>query len=69
VNVNWIETATSDEVPVFKPIDELNDLYTMAGVTPDKEVVTYCQTAVRGAHAYFALRMLGYENIRVYDSS
>ena len=69
VNVNWIETATSDEVPVFKSIDELNDLYTMTGVTPDKEIVTYCQTAIRGAHAYFVLRMLGYENIRVYDGS
>ena len=31
-----------------------------AGVTPDREVVTYCQGGYRAAHSYLALRLIGY---------
>lgn len=32
-------------------------------------MVTYCQTGVRAAHDYFALRLLGYTKLRNYDGS
>ena len=48
---------------------ELQKLYTEAGVTPDKEVITYCQSGGRSAQAYFTLRLLGYTNVRNYDGS
>ena len=38
----------------FKPAAELRAMYQAAGVTPDKEVVTYCQGGYRAAHAYLA---------------
>ena len=57
------------EPSVFKSAQELYGLYYEAGVSPDKEVITYCQTGVRAAHAYFQLRLLGYEHVRVYDGS
>ena len=40
-----------------------------AGVTPDKEIIAYCQTGYRSAHAYTALRLLGYERVRNYLGS
>jgi thiosulfate/3-mercaptopyruvate sulfurtransferase len=67
VNVEWERTLRADGT--FKPIDELQALYAAAGVTPDKTVVTYCQTQHRGAHAYFVLRLLGYPRVSGYDRS
>jgi thiosulfate/3-mercaptopyruvate sulfurtransferase len=44
-------------------------MYSDAGVTPDREVITYCQGGYRAAHSYLALRLLGYPNVRVYLGS
>ena len=38
----------------------LEAMYESAGVTPDREVITYCQGGYRAAHSYLALRLLGY---------
>ena len=37
--------------------------------TPDKTVITYCQTHHRAAHDYFVLRLLGYPRVVGYDRS
>ncbi len=39
------------------------------GITPDKTVVLYCQTATRVSLPYLLLGDLGYHNIAVYDAS
>lgn len=39
------------------------------GITPDKTIVLYCQTATRVSLPYLMLRDLGYENVKVYDAS
>ena len=38
-------------------------------MTPDREVVTYCQGGYRAAHSYLALRLLGYPRVRNYVGS
>ena len=53
----------------FKSADELRTLYAAQAVTPDKTVVTYCQTHHRAAHTYFVLRLLGYPRLVGYDRS
>ena len=40
-----------------------------AGITPDKEVVSYCQGGYRAAHSYVALRLLGFPKVRNYIGS
>jgi len=40
-----------------------------AGIERDTPVITYCQGGVRAAHAAIALKMAGYDNIRIYDGS
>jgi thiosulfate/3-mercaptopyruvate sulfurtransferase len=67
VNLEWRQNLRPDGT--FKPLDELRAMYTAAGVTPDKTVVTYCQTHHRGAHSYFVLRLLGYPRVVGYDRS
>jgi thiosulfate/3-mercaptopyruvate sulfurtransferase len=44
-------------------------MYEAAGVTKDKHIITHCQTGVRGAHAMFTLKLLGYDQVRNYDAS
>ena len=39
------------------------------GVTPDRQVIAYCNTGYRSAHAYVALAMLGYPRVRNYVGS
>jgi len=36
------------------------------GVTPDKEIVVYCQTHHRSSHSYVMLKHLGYPHVRGY---
>jgi thiosulfate/3-mercaptopyruvate sulfurtransferase len=67
VHIEWTRnlTAAGD----FKPASDLKKMYADAGVTPDREVITYCQGGYRAAHSYLALRLLGYPRIRVYVGS
>lgn len=68
INLDWSVTVNEDGT--FKDAAFLSDLYAQAGFTPDKEVITYCQTGVRGAHTWFVLKeVLGFPNVRNYDGS
>lgn len=67
VHVDW--TRNLDAEGAFKPREDLRAMYETAGVTPDREVVTYCQGGYRAAHSYLALRLLGYPRVRAYLGS
>jgi thiosulfate/3-mercaptopyruvate sulfurtransferase len=67
VHLEWTNNLRSDGG--FKTADELKDMYARAGVTPDREVVTYCQGGYRAAHSYLALRLIGYPRVRNYVGS
>jgi thiosulfate/3-mercaptopyruvate sulfurtransferase len=67
VHIEW--TRNLDETGVFRSADQLNGMYSEAGVTRDKEVVTYCQGGYRAAHSYLALRLIGYPRVRNYIGS
>ncbi len=67
VNIEWAQNLRADGT--FKPAEELRAMYVAKGVTPEKTVITYCQTHHRGAHDYFVLRLLGYPRVVGYDRS
>lgn len=67
VHIEWTRNLTSDGR--FKSLDDLRAMYENAGVTPDREVITYCQGGYRAAHSYVALRLLGYPRVRMYVGS
>jgi thiosulfate/3-mercaptopyruvate sulfurtransferase len=67
-SIPWA-TAVRDD-GTFKPADELRELYTGKGVTPDRPVTAYCRIGERSAHTWFVLReLLGYEDVKNYDGS
>jgi thiosulfate/3-mercaptopyruvate sulfurtransferase len=67
-SIPWA-TAVRDD-GTFKGLDELREIYSAKGITPDKEVRAYCRIGERSAHTWFVLReLLGYERVRNYDGS
>ncbi len=67
VHVEWTENLRPDGT--FKSAEQLRAMYEPLGVTPDKEVLAYCQGGYRGAHGYLALRLLGFPRVRNYVGS
>jgi thiosulfate/3-mercaptopyruvate sulfurtransferase len=68
-NVTWSK-AVDPESGIFKSADELKGLYESEGVTPDKDVITYCRIGERSSHSWFVLtELLGYEKVKNYDGS
>lgn len=69
IEPDWRAQLEDADVEVFRPASEVRALLEELGITPDREAITYCQTLWRGAHVYFLLRLLGYEDVRGYDGS
>jgi thiosulfate/3-mercaptopyruvate sulfurtransferase len=67
VHIEWLRNLGEDGA--FRPAAELKAMYEAAGITPDREVVSYCQGGYRAANAYLALRLLGYPRLRNYLGS
>jgi thiosulfate/3-mercaptopyruvate sulfurtransferase len=67
VHIEWTRNLGPDGR--YRPAGELTKMYRDAGVTPDREVFTYCQGGYRAAHSYLALRLLGYPRVRNYVGS
>lgn len=59
--------ANNPDTHKFKSLEEIQKLYTAAGVTADKMIYEYCHSGDRAAHVYIQLHhMLGYQNVRLY---
>lgn len=68
VNVPTLDSLNEDKT--FKSVAELKAMYEKAGVTADKEIITYCDTGVLATHGWFVMsELLGYKNVKVYDGS
>ncbi len=68
VNVPTLSSLNEDKT--FKSVAELKAMYEKAGVTADKNIITYCDTGVLATHGWFVMsELLGYENVKVYDGS
>jgi thiosulfate/3-mercaptopyruvate sulfurtransferase len=53
----------------FASAEALANLYQSAGVTPDRETITYCGRGYAGACGMLALKLLGHDRVRLYDGS
>lgn len=69
VNFNWVNAMDANRAMKLRPADELRGMLTKLGVTPDREVLAYCQTHHRSAHTWLVLKLLGYPRVRGYPGS
>ena len=67
--IEWTLNNESSSLPILLSSEELGEFYASQGVDTGDQVVTLCQTGVRGAHTWLALTLAGYENVALYDGS
>jgi thiosulfate/3-mercaptopyruvate sulfurtransferase len=68
MNAYWVENQASHDDQSLKSDAELHKMYEALGVTPEKRVVTYCNSGMQATQSYFTLKYLGYD-VRMYDGS
>ena len=67
-NIPWAKACNEDGT--FKSRDELDALYTAAGITGTKPVIAYCRIGERSSHSWFVLNyLMGLDNVTNYDGS
>jgi thiosulfate/3-mercaptopyruvate sulfurtransferase len=55
---------------VWKPASDLRRAYVRQGITPDRNIIAYCNSASEASHVHFTLRyLLGYPRVRIYVGS
>jgi thiosulfate/3-mercaptopyruvate sulfurtransferase len=55
---------------VWKSPVELRASYAAQGITPDKNIIAYCNSTTEASHVHFTLRyLLGYPRVRIYVGS
>lgn len=67
-NIPWSKAVNEDGT--FRSREELKALYAEEGITPDKDIISYCRIGERSAHSWFVLKeLLDFPNVRNYDGS
>ena len=66
-NVDYKDNWADGKSKAVKTYADLQALY--AGLNPNRSVITYCHSGRRGSFSYFILRLMGFENVSLYDSS
>jgi thiosulfate/3-mercaptopyruvate sulfurtransferase len=67
VNLDWL--ALMDPQRQLRLREDCADLLAARGITPDKRVITHCQTHHRSALTYLTARLLRFPHIQAYDGS
>ncbi len=66
----WATDLTDGLTHVFRPLDMIRASYVTQNVTPDKDIIAYCNGGLESSHVYFVLHdLLRYPHVRVYDGS
>ncbi|MFC3607728.1 rhodanese-like domain-containing protein [Stutzerimonas tarimensis] len=67
VNFEW--TAGMDPARGLRIREDIAERLTGLGITPDKEVITHCQTHHRSGFTYLVAKALGYPRVKAYAGS
>ncbi|MFV3306251.1 thiosulfate sulfurtransferase [Pseudomonas sp. NY15181] len=67
VNFEW--TAGMDPARALRIRTDMPQILKSLGITPDKEVITHCQTHHRSGFTYLVAKALGYPRVKGYAGS
>jgi len=67
VHLDWVNNVAANGA--YKNPAELRRMFERLGLSPDDEIVPYCQGGYRSANAYYALKLAGYDRVRNYLGS
>ncbi|PHQ69427.1 MAG: hypothetical protein COB93_08080 [Sneathiella sp.] len=62
-------TMMNLETGAFRPVNELAAIVTATGIEEADQLITYCGGGIAACTTFFALRLLGYDNLSLYDGS
>jgi thiosulfate/3-mercaptopyruvate sulfurtransferase len=68
IHWEWVNSLL-DGTETLRPDKDVRAELEALGITPDKEIVTYCRSGARASHTFLLLRRLGYPRVRNYDGS
>jgi thiosulfate/3-mercaptopyruvate sulfurtransferase len=69
LSFDWVRAMDADRHRRLRPAATLRAELAGLGVTPDREVVVYCQTHHRSSHTFVVLKHLGFERVRGYPGA
>jgi thiosulfate/3-mercaptopyruvate sulfurtransferase len=71
INHYWQDDLTQEGFGhVWKSLVELRAAYVKQGITPDRNIIVYCNSTTEASHVHFTLRnLLSYPRVRIYVGS
>ena len=69
INIDWLLLIDKQRNLRLRSNSELHQLMADRDISRDKATIVYCQTHHRSALTYFALKYLGYTNLKGYPGS
>ena len=67
--IEWYSFMDRKPIPAFKPVEEIIALCASQNIYPDTNIIIYCFKGSRAAHTYVALKLAGFQKLRVYFAS
>lgn len=67
IHINYIDN--NQDSGEFYPPSYIQRYYPDHDITPDKEIIIYCQTSIRAAQTFLALHNAGYRDLKIYDGA
>lgn len=67
VNVDYRLNWADPESKTLKSYEQLRELY--RGLDPTKGVIVYCHSGRRSSFSYYVLRLMGFDDVILYDRS
>jgi thiosulfate/3-mercaptopyruvate sulfurtransferase len=53
----------------YRPAAEIRQIAENVGLSPDREIITYCHRGARAATALYGLRLAGFDKVKIYVGS
>lgn len=69
VNYEWTRAMNRDEALKLRDLATVRQELAALGITPDKTVITHCQTHHRSGYTYLLGRILGFPKLKAYAGS
>lgn len=69
INIDWLELIDGGNATRLVDLEELRARLKTLGLTPDKDIVTHCQTHHRSSLTWLAMKILGYPSVKGYHGS
>lgn len=70
IHIDWAQTIDYEGTKKFRPIEELEKVYSVLDTLKTNPIVVYCHSGSRSAHTTFVLtELMGYKNVKNYDGS